>query len=122
MTEENSGTGGGSTRQKGGIGEGVRSGLGILTAFKEAIEETIQDAVDKGELSPERARDTMRTASRRVQDGIEEARERLDLVPRRDFDQLRDEVAELRRRLDALAPAPALPPSPGTRQIPIDAG
>ncbi len=121
MTEESSGTRGGSTRQKGSIGEGVRSGLGILTAFKEAIEETIQDAVDKGELSPERARDTMRTASRRVQDGIEEARERLDLVPRRDFDRLREEVAELRRRLDALEPALALPPPPGASQIPIDA-
>lgn len=121
MTEESSGTRGGSTRQKGSIGEGVRSGLGILTAFKEAIEETIQDAVDKGELSPERARDTMRTASRRVQDGIEEARERLDLVPRRDFDRVREEVAELRRRLDALEPALALPPPPGASQIPIDA-
>jgi BMFP domain-containing protein YqiC len=39
---------------------------------------------------------------KRAQQAVEETRERLDLVPRREFDALRDEVAELRRRLAAL--------------------
>src|SRR5690606_36554501 len=31
--------------RRGGLGEGLRTGIGILTALKEAIEETIEDAV-----------------------------------------------------------------------------
>jgi polyhydroxyalkanoate synthesis regulator phasin len=84
------------------IGEGVRSGVGVLVALKEAIEETIQEAHERGDLSPARAREFLGSALHRAQDAAGEVRERLDLVPRRDFDLLRAEVEALRARLDEL--------------------
>lgn len=100
------------------IGEGIRSGIGVLAAFKEAIEETIQEASARGDLSPDRAREFLGTALHRAQDAAGEVRERLDLVPRRDFDLLVAEVAELRRRLEMLegGAAPALP-APGATPL-----
>lgn len=85
-----------------GLGEGLRSGIGILTAFKDAIEETIQEATERGDLSPERAGQALRDTVRRVQGGMDEARERLDLVPRKELQALQAQVAELRRRLEVL--------------------
>jgi polyhydroxyalkanoate synthesis regulator phasin len=85
-----------------GIGEGLKAGIGILTAFKQAIEETIQEASDRGDLKPERAKEALTGALTRAQGAFDDVRERLDVVPRRDFDALKAEVAELRRRLDAL--------------------
>lgn len=100
------------------IGEGIRSGLGILMAFKEAVEETLEEALQRGDLSQDRAREVMRDASGRLQQIAEETRERLDLVPRREFDELREEVAKLRARVDALSSASPLPsptdPADGT--------
>lgn len=99
------------------IGEGIRSGIGVLAAFKEAIEETIQEANDRGDLSPDRAKEFLGSALHRAQDAAGEVRERLDLVPRREFDALRAEVQELRRRIEAHEghAHAALPPSTGTR-------
>ncbi|MGH7459048.1 MAG: hypothetical protein ACREKN_08240 [Longimicrobiaceae bacterium] len=88
------------------LGEGIRAGIGVLTAVKEAIEETIQEAVDRGDLNPERAKSAVRDATRRARDGLGEVRERLDLVQRREFDLLRAEVAEMRARLDRLETGP----------------
>lgn len=95
------------------IGEGIRTGIGVLSALKEAIEETIQEAGERGDLSPQRAKEFLGDALHRAQDAAGEVRDRLDLVPRREFDALRAEVDDLRRRLDELAgrPRPALPPA-----------
>jgi polyhydroxyalkanoate synthesis regulator phasin len=84
------------------IGEGIRTGIGMLTAFKEAIEETLAEAAERGDLSPERAREVVRDAAGLVQSSFGEARERLDLVPRREFDALRSEFLDLRRRVERL--------------------
>jgi polyhydroxyalkanoate synthesis regulator phasin len=84
------------------IGEGIRTGIGMLTAFKEAIEETLAEAAERGDLSPERAREVVRDAAGLVQSSFGEARERLDLVPRREFDMLRSEFLDLRRRIERL--------------------
>jgi polyhydroxyalkanoate synthesis regulator phasin len=89
-------------RARPGIGEGIRAGIGILTAFKEAIEETINEAVESNDLRPDRAKEALSGALDRAQDVIGGVRERLDVVPRREFDALRAEVDELRRRLDRL--------------------
>jgi polyhydroxyalkanoate synthesis regulator phasin len=89
------------------IGAGIRSGIGVLTAFKEAIEETIQEANSRGDLSPDRAKQFLGDALHRAQDAVGEVRDRLEWVPRRDFDALQVEVAELRRRLDALEGRPS---------------
>jgi polyhydroxyalkanoate synthesis regulator phasin len=84
------------------IGEGLRAGIGILTAFKEAIEETIDEAVAANDLRPDRAKEALSGALGRAGEVIGDVRERLDVVPRREFDALRAEVEELRRRLDRL--------------------
>jgi hypothetical protein len=81
------------------VREGLRAGIGILSALKDAIEETIQDMADRGELSQERAREAVRTTMDRAQTAFEEARLRLDFVPRREFEALKAEVADLRDRL-----------------------
>ena len=89
MTDEN----------KGGIRDGMKQGLGVLSAFKEAVEETISEARERGDLSPDRAKEIMRGALDRAHDAADGARERLDLVPRKDLDDLAARV----RRLEALA-------------------
>jgi polyhydroxyalkanoate synthesis regulator phasin len=86
----------------GGIGDGLRTGIGILNAFKEAIEETLQEAVERGDLSPDRAKRAMRDAAQRVQEVFDETRDRVDFVPRAELDSLRAEIAALRERVARL--------------------
>jgi polyhydroxyalkanoate synthesis regulator phasin len=86
----------------GGLGDGIRTGFGILASLKEAVEETFQEAVDRGDLSPERAKRAMEDAARRLQSTLEDARDRMDVVPRREFDELRAELQALAARLDRL--------------------
>jgi polyhydroxyalkanoate synthesis regulator phasin len=97
-----------------GLGEGIRSGIGILSALKEAVEESIQEAVDRGDLSPDRAKEAVQGAMRRAQEAMQDTfgdvRERLDVVPRREFDELRAAVAELSRRVDELEGRPPVAP------------
>ncbi len=86
-----------------GIGDGIRTGVGVLNAFRQAIEETISEAMEgSGEVTPERARALMKEATSRVQHSLEETRERLDFVSRRELDELRREVSALRGRVVAL--------------------
>ena len=89
-------------RPRASIGEGLRAGIGILTAFKEAIEETIDEAAARNDLRPERAKEALTGALTRAQGAFDDVRERLDVVPRREFDALRLELEELRRRVDHL--------------------
>ena len=98
MSEDEQGGG----RRIPSIGEGLRSGIGVLTAFKEAIEETIQEAGSRGDLSPERAKGFLGDALHRAQETVGDVRDRLDFVPRKEFEALLLEVEELQRRLDAL--------------------
>ena len=84
------------------IGEGLRAGIGILTAFKEAIEETIDEAAARNDLRPERAREALTGALSRAQGAFDEVRDRLDVVPRREFDALRAELEALRLRVERL--------------------
>ncbi len=87
-------------QRSGGIAEGIRTGIGMIAAFKDALEESLDEAIARGDLSPERARNVVRDTANRVQSTLGEARERLELVSRREFDSLRLEVEELRARLD----------------------
>lgn len=96
MTEQESQ----STRDR--MSEGIRQGLGVLSAFKEAIEETIAEARERGDLSQDRAKEVMRSALDRAQNAAEEARERLDFVSQREFDRLVEKVDELKVRLENL--------------------
>lgn len=98
-----------------GIGDGIRTGLGVLGAFKDAIEETLQEAVDRGDLAPDRAKQAMRDAAQRLQSAFDDTRGRLEFVSRKEYDELRAEVTALRERMErherggTVAPAPETP-------------
>ncbi len=96
------------------VSDGIRQGLGVLAALKDAIEETIIEARDRRDLTPERAREAVRSAMTRAQAAAGEARDRLDLVSRKEFEALRAHVDELRERLDRL--------DRGTRAAPLPDG
>lgn len=110
MTEQDDRAGGPEERDAATEGEGgreyvrggIKQGLGMLSALKDAIEETLSEARERGDLSAERAKELMKRGIGRAQEAAGEARERLDLVPQRDFDELAAEVAALRERLDRL--------------------
>lgn len=80
--------------------EGVRAVSGILGAFKDAIEQTFNDLSDRGEMSPDRAKDAARDAMKRAQDAVDDMRGRLDFVSRREFDALKAEVDGLRAQVE----------------------
>ena len=95
MTEEKKGT-----KQK--VSDGIKQGIGVLSAFKEALEETIQEAKEKGDLSADRAREVMKEALERAQSAAEGAKERLDFVTQKEFDGLGGAVDLIKERVAAL--------------------
>jgi polyhydroxyalkanoate synthesis regulator phasin len=86
-----------STKDK--VSDGIKQGIGVLSAFKDALEETISEARERGDLSPERAKDVMRSALTKAQEAAGEARERLDFVSQKEFDALAQRVAALEEKL-----------------------
>jgi polyhydroxyalkanoate synthesis regulator phasin len=88
------------TREK--VSDGIRQGIGVLSAFKEALEETIQEARDRGDISTDRAKQVMKDALDRAQSAAEDAKERLDFVHKSELDALREEVELLRARVTVL--------------------
>jgi polyhydroxyalkanoate synthesis regulator phasin len=91
-----------SEERKEGISGGIRTGVGILTALKDVVEETINEARERGDLSTDKARSLMQDAMQRLQNTVGETRERLDFASRREFDEMRAEIAELRGRVSRL--------------------
>ncbi|MGQ0561509.1 MAG: hypothetical protein ACT443_06500 [Gemmatimonadota bacterium] len=87
---------------KEGIKEGVRAVTGILAALKDAIEETIDDIKQRGDLDPNRAREAARETMSRAQGAFEDMKERVDFVPRKEFEALRAEQEALRVRVATL--------------------
>jgi len=83
-----------------GFSEGVRQGLGVLSAFKEAIEETLSEVRERGDLSPDRARAAMKDALHRAQEVAGEARERVDFVSRKEFEAVKQRLDELWNRVE----------------------
>ena len=84
------------------VSDGIREGLGVLSAFKDALEETIVEARQRGDLSPERAKRALRSAMSRAQEVAGEARERIDGVSQKEFDLLKAQVGEFEARLNNL--------------------
>ena len=81
--------------------EGVRAVTGILGALRDAVEQTFDELKEKGDLSPERAKEAARDTMRRAQEAVEDVKGRLEFVPRREFEELRLQVAALRQELEA---------------------
>lgn len=89
-----------TTRAK--VSDGIKQGIGVLSAFKDALEETIQEARDRGDLSTERAKEVMKDALHKAQNVAEGAKDHLDLVTQKEFDSLRDAVEVIKEKVSAL--------------------
>jgi len=84
------------------VSDGIRQGIGVLSAFKDALEETINEARERGDLSTDRAKEVMKNALHKAQEAAEGARERLDFVSQKEFDALGEAVERIRQRVGAL--------------------
>ena len=84
------------------VSDGIRQGIGVLSAFKDALEETINEARERGDLSADHAKEVMKNALHKAQEAAEGAKERLDFVHQKDFDGLRDVVDDVKARVSAL--------------------
>ena len=87
---------------RGKVSDGIKQGIGVLSAFKDALEETIQEAKDRGDLSTDRAKEVMKSALHKAQEAAGEAKERLDLVTQREFDGLKEAVEVIKEKVDHL--------------------
>lgn len=76
----------------GGFKEGIRQGWGVLSALKDAIEETIHEAKSKGDLNQDRAKKVFRDAMNKAQERAGAAKDRFDFVNRNDFDDFVDTI------------------------------
>ena len=84
------------------MGDGIRQGIGVLSALKEALEETIQEARDRGDLSTDRAKEVVKEAVGKAQAAASGARERLDFAHQGELEALQATVNELSRRVAEL--------------------
>jgi polyhydroxyalkanoate synthesis regulator phasin len=81
------------------MSDGIKQGIGVLSAFKDALEETIQEARERGDLSTDRAKSVMKDALGRAQSAASGARERLDFAHQADLEALRVQVDALQARI-----------------------
>ncbi|MEQ9568900.1 MAG: hypothetical protein RLN75_01815 [Longimicrobiales bacterium] len=84
---------------RGRVGRGFDRGMGAFAAFREAFEETVTEARERGDLTTDRAKELLTRAVDRARDATADARDRLDFAPRAEFEALRRRVEELERRL-----------------------
>ncbi len=84
------------------MSDGIKEGIGVLSAFKDALEETIQEARERGDFSSDRAKGVMKDALGKAQAAASGARERLDFANQGEMDTLEETVAALRTRVAAL--------------------
>ncbi len=88
---------------KGGrMGDGIRQGIGVLSAFKDALEETIQEARDRGDLSAERAKEVMKDTLEKAQEAAEGAKGRIDFATQADLESVKAAVDSVKLRLGEL--------------------
>jgi polyhydroxyalkanoate synthesis regulator phasin len=99
------------------VREGVRSVIGILGALKDAVEETFEELRTGGEATPADAQDAAKSTFQAAQEAVEDVRERLDFITRKEFDALRAQVDELAARVNAGREAE---PQPEDRPEPED--
>ena len=84
------------------VSGGIRQGIGVLSAVKDALEETINEARERGDLSTDRAKEVMKTALQKAHEAAEGAKDRLDLVHQKEFDGLREVVDDIKARVSEL--------------------
>ena len=84
------------------MSDGIRQGVGVLSAFRDALEETIQEARERGDLSAERAKEVVKDALDRAQSAAEGARERLDFATQADMEDVKSAIDSIRARVGEL--------------------
>jgi polyhydroxyalkanoate synthesis regulator phasin len=84
------------------MSDGIKEGIGVLSAFKDAIEETIQEARERGDLSKDGAKRVMKDALGKAQTAASTARERLDFANQSELESLEETITALRTRVAAL--------------------
>ena len=92
----------GTDQAREGIKEGVRAITGFLAALKDAIDETIRDVRDSGDLDPDRAKQAMKSTMKRAADAVDNVADRIDFATRKDLDTMRQELEALRARVTDL--------------------
>ena len=84
------------------MSDGIKEGIGVLSAFKDALEETIQEARERGDFSSDRAKGVMKDALGKAQAAASGARERLDFANQSELESLEETITALRTRVAAL--------------------
>lgn len=102
--------------------EGVRTVAGIFGALKDAIEESFEDLRERGDLSPEKAREAARSTMERAQAEMDGMRERLDFATRRELETLRAEVVALRARVEQMERGGTPGGADAAPDFPVDGG
>ena len=103
-----------SAREK--VSDGIKQGIGVLSAFKDALEETINEAKERGDLSDDRAKRVMKDALSRAQEAAEGAKDRLDFVTQREFEAMGGVVEGIRERVASLEERLGKSPGDATSQ------
>ena len=108
-----------------GLSEGIRQGIGMLAALKDAIEESLSEARERGDLTPERAKEVIRTTLDKAQAKAGEAKDALDLVKQKEFEALKTVVEDLKERLIRLERSARIdtdnaPTSPDETSVPTE--
>ena len=67
--------------------------------MRDAIEDTIREVKERGDLSPERAKEVVRGALDKAQEKAGEARDAFDFVKQKEFDGLKSMVGDLKSRM-----------------------
>ncbi len=67
--------------------------------MKDSIEETLNEARDRGDLTPERAKEVMRSTLEKAQEKAGEARDAFDFVKQKEFDVVKKVVEGLKVRV-----------------------
>jgi hypothetical protein len=93
--------------------EGGQAGLGILSTLKDALDEVLAEAREKGGTGAGKAREAVRGTMARARDMAEEAKERLDFASRQELEDVRNALAELKVRLENLERRTAQDPMAG---------
>ena len=86
------------TRQE-RVSDGIKHGMSVLNAMKDAIEETIREAKERGDLSQERAKEVMKAGLSKAQERMDSEREAFDFVSQNEFEGLRTKVDKLKVRV-----------------------
>jgi polyhydroxyalkanoate synthesis regulator phasin len=92
------------------------TGIGVMSLTKDKVEEVAQEFVEKGKLSQQegeklvgeilrRSEESKQEFQKQVEERVNEVLNKVDFATKSDIAALRDEIAELKAKLDGNEPA-----------------